>query len=374
MRRRITIAGLLALSLACSPSSTPIVKKGYAGKPPMGAPLLEAELPLGEWAWIPFDDAQCGDGSTTGLAVNRGSGSDLLVFFDGGGACWDYATCAAGAAVDKDYGQAKFQVEAQDFIPSSLTDRANLPPTLAGASIVFVPYCTGDVHGGDNVKEYGNAVFSETWHHVGHANVMAYLRRLAPTFPSPRKLMVAGSSAGGFGALLNYEAFRWYWPDAQGYLVDDSGPALVNGDVPADFRDAWYASWRLGEALDPVCLGCRTNFSEAFTELADLHPDDRIAFVSHVRDPVMSAFMILPTGFEDAVRRLETEVFARTANARVFYDDDGGTFDAHMLLTPQEPFTGSYVASHVEGVENLTLAEWLERMVSDDPAWATVMP
>jgi hypothetical protein len=201
--RRLVLASLAAALAACTPGSTPIEKKGYSGKPPLGTAIADAELPLDTWAWIPFDDAICGDGSTTGLAVNRGSGPDLLVFFDGGGASWAYATCAGGAAVDDHYGLDTWDAELSDYVPSSLTDRAHLPATLAGATIVFVPYCTGDVHGGSNVKDYGNVAFSETWNHMGHANVLGFLARLGPTFPSPRKLVVAGSSAGGFGALVN---------------------------------------------------------------------------------------------------------------------------------------------------------------------------
>lgn len=370
--RRTTLAVLVLLA-GCSPTPTPLVHQGYQGKPPLGAAIAEADMPLGSWAWIPFADTSCGDGSPAGLAVNRGSGPDLVVFFDGGGACWDYWSCASGTAMDKAYGPAQFEVERTDFIPSSFTDRSHLPAAIADATVVFLPYCTGDVHGGDNVKTYGNAVVSETWHHVGHANVMAFLARLGPTFPSPRKLVVAGSSAGGFGALVNYEALRWYWPDASGYLVDDSGPALVHNDVPADFRDAWYSSWGLASALDPICPDCRTDLSAAFTALATLHPRDRIAFVSHAQDPVMSAFMLVtPAGFETALRRLDSTVIAPLPRAHVFYDSDGGIADAHMLLTPLTPFAGDYVASHVEG--GISLEAWLGQMVSDDSAWASVLP
>jgi hypothetical protein len=368
MRTLLLAFAALAFA-ACAPNTTPIEKKGYQGKPPTGEAIPEQELPLEAWAWIPFDDARCGDGSSTGVAVSRGTGPDLLVFLDGGGACWSYATCALGTAVDASYGPAELDVELSDFVPSSLTDRSNLPPALAGATLVFVPYCTGDVHGGNNVMEYGGG---ETWNHVGHGNLLAYLARLAPTFPSPRRVVVAGSSAGGFGALLGYAAMRWYWPDAKGYLVDDSGPALVNNDIPADLRDSWYNAWRLGEALDPICVDCRWNFSAAFRELAAQFPDDRLALVSHLQDPVMSGFTLsTPSAFEAALRQLERDVFAPTTNARVFYDADGGA-DAHMLLTPVTPFAGSYVASHVEG--GLTLSEWLERMISDDPRWDSVLP
>ena len=372
---------LVAAASGCAPNATPVSKKGYAGKPPLGAPIVLTDFaPLdvdgapSNWRWIPFPDSTCGNGLTTGLAVDwlppaDGGTDDLLVFFDGGGACWNYATCAAGAAVDRGYDSAKFQVEARDYIPCSLTDRALLPPSLAGATIVFVPYCTGDVHGGDNVVEYGVWPDVITWRHKGHANVMAYLKRLGATFPNPGKVVVAGSSAGGFGALVNYEAFRWYWPDARGYLIDDSGPALVANDVPADFRQAWFANWRLGVATDPFCLDCRYDFSMAFTELSEMHPDDRLALVSYTQDTVMGPFMLdTGTQFETDVRQLESEVLRPTSNARAFYDDGGG----HMLLTPVGVCgAGSYVATHVTGAT--ALDAWLQAMVDDQP-WDSVLP
>ena len=129
------------------------------------------------------------------------------------------------------------------------------------------------------------------------------------------------------------------------------------------------------EALDPICVDCRTDLSAAYRELAELHPRDRLAFLSHAQDPVMTAFTFsgTPGAFEAALRTLEATAFAPTSNARVFYDSDGGALDAHMLLTPATPSgAASYVASHVEG--GVSLADWLERMVSDDPGWETVMP
>jgi hypothetical protein len=361
---------------------TPLVKKGYEGDPPIGTPIaldpadeLDADGDgQGDgWWWVPFDGATapeeravCANGSTTGLGVSPGTTGDLVVFLDGGGACWSYETCAAGAAVDRTYSEAKFLVELRDYVPCSLTARPNLPPSLAGATIVFVPYCTGDVHGGDRRADYGNAVFHQTWEHRGHANLRAYLRRLAATY-TPRRLVVAGSSAGGFGALVNYELFRWTWPDAEAFLVDDSGPALVADGVPAALRSAWYASWNLGPALDPWCEECREDLSAAFGALSAMHRDDRLALVSHEEDQVMSLFMLeTGSGFRSELLRLDRTVLAPSRGARAFLD--GGS--DHMLLTPVSTCgAGSYVASHDAG--GLGLGAWLEQMVSGDPAWGT---
>jgi hypothetical protein len=378
---RFAAAALVVLAAACDPLTTPVPGKGYGGEPPVGTPIVldpaaeldvDGDLAGDGWWWVPFDGetapeevATCADGSTTGLAISPGTSDDLLVFFDGGGACWSYETCILGTAVDRDYDVEKFKAEARDFVPCSLTSRALLPPALAGATVVFVPYCTGDVHGGDRVRDYGNSVFHETWQHRGHANVRAYLRRLAATY-APARLVVAGSSAGGFGALVNYELFRWTWPDARAYLVDDSGPALAGDEVPPQFRDNWYSAWNIGAALDPWCPGCRADLSAAFTVLADLHPDDRLALVSHEEDVVMSLFMLeTGAGFSAALGALEQAVL-RPSGVRAFLDAGS----EHMLLTPLTACeVGSYVADHAAG--GVGLDAWLEQMLSDDPAWST---
>jgi hypothetical protein len=359
---RHLLAGLAAAAAlaACAPNTTDRVKHEYAGAPPLGAPILDADLPLGAWTWVDFPDTSCGDGSPTGLGIDRGAGPDLLFFLDGGGACWSWETCAAGTAIDKSYGPSRFAAEVSASLPGSILDRAQLPPTLQDATLVFVPYCTGDVHGGDAVQTYTAPLASDTWHHVGHENLKAFLKRVGATWPAPRKVVVTGSSAGGFGALANYEAFRWYWPAAQGYLVDDSGPPLVGDDIPAGLRGAWYDAWNLGVALDAFCVDCRTDLSDAVAQLAQAHRGDRIAFLSHTSDQVMTWFLMQPTGFGAALARLEATRFAPTANARVFYT--AGT--QHMLL----PTVGA------QQTGTTTLGGWLEAMVSDSPSWATVVP
>jgi hypothetical protein len=359
MRTR-TAALLAVLAAACGPNTTPVTKKAYDGKPPLGAALSQAEAPAGTWSWVPFPDAICGDGSSTGLGVNPGTSGDLVVYFDGGGACWSYVTCeTVGTAIDRNYGKDKFDVEVGTYFPGSLMDRAALPPSLRDATLVFVPYCTGDVHGGDHVQTYSSPTATAEWHHVGHANVMRFLERLAPTWPSPARLVVAGSSAGGFGALANYEAFRWYWPDARSFLIDDSGPPLVGDDLSPSLRDAWYNAWHLGESLDPFCVACRTDMSAAIAAIAKAHRGDRIALLSHAQDATMSAFLEQPF-LADALHRLDAAVFAPTDNARMFLE----TGVDHMLL----PTIGA------ETSLGWTLSDWLEADVTGAAAWGDVIP
>jgi hypothetical protein len=49
--------------------------------------------PAGQWTWVPVEGSQCASGSTAGFAINPGTSTDLFLFLQGGGACWNTGTC-----------------------------------------------------------------------------------------------------------------------------------------------------------------------------------------------------------------------------------------------------------------------------------------
>jgi hypothetical protein len=119
---------------------------------------------------------------------------------------------------------------------------------------VFVPYCTGDLHAGNNVASYtGSSGPAQAYDHLGHANVLAFLPRITATWPAPRKLTIAGSDAGGYGALFNYATIRAGFHAGETYLIDDSGPPLPNGVIPSGQLALMFTNWNLGALLDPQC-------------------------------------------------------------------------------------------------------------------------
>ncbi len=402
------LAVVLLVAAGCGDSNHQGPAPGpYDGPPPMGAAILPNEgtaIPNAtEWTWIPFPDSLCNDAtqqvsgsyqfstSTTGLAISWGIGTDVVFFLQGGGACWDFVTCGGAKAygIEKTastgpFGPGEFATQLYNNIKyqNSWVRRANLPAALATATIVFIPYCTGDVHAGDAVTPYPPPQFLSllppiTWHHVGHANVMAFLKRLGPTFPNPGKVIVAGSSAGGFGALANYPAFRWYWPSAKSYLVDDSGPPLAGDAIPADTRAAWYTSWNMGASLDAFCPECRSDMSAGMRNLAATYKEDRIALLSHLRDAVIRAFFgtysysppsftpMDPAAFETALRSLGTDVMdPATTNAKYFFTlGDPRNPDGLGHPTLEDP---TVITTPSPGLE-----QWLELMLSDSTSWTS---
>ena len=228
----------------------------------------------------------CDDGSRTGVAVNPapgGGGGDLFIYFMGGGACWDASTCfVLNTSVHGPFGQAQWDGTGAPSVAHAL-DRARATNPFREASYVFVPYCTGDLHAGSNVATY-DVLGPRMFAHVGRRNVEALLPRLRATLPAPARVVIAGSSAGGFGATLNYDLFRRAYPAARAALVDDAGPFLEGDGIPADERAAWYANWHLGDVVDPLCADCRADLSRLYPALVAKHPQDRMALLTSLQD------------------------------------------------------------------------------------------
>jgi hypothetical protein len=350
---------LLAAALLTSMGLVACGKDSQGGSHPATSLAITGLTP-GRWTWVDFPDSSCGDGSPTGIAVQPGSG-DLLVFLDGGGACWSYETCFTSqlAATKGPFGADQFHLRSL-FFGGSVLDRTAPESPFAASTLVYVPYCTADVHSGSRVTTYddghGN---SAAVHHVGHTNLQAFVRRLAATFPTPTRVVLAGSSAGGFGALTAFADVRAAWHGAPAFLVDDSGPP-VPGITPSQ-RDAFFASWGLGAASDELCPGCRTDLTAIYGALAARFPDDRMALASSTADATISFFFSLSEpAFTAALTTVTSKTLPPLAPWRSFVVE--GT--SHTML--------GNVASHSAG--GVALAAFLEQMVSADPAWQSVGP
>ncbi len=364
---RILTAVLLLAACACgqtaakgAPDGGPDAGSGSGGD--AGSPITATP---GSWTWVDFPNSSCDDGTPTGVGVNTSaSSSNLLVFFNGGGACWDYQTCyQLNLAVHGPYGNAQFQQQFGGAGPAgSLLDRALANSPFADWNLVFVPYCTGDVHAGDNVITYTKGTISKVTHHTGHANLLAYLARLGATFAAPGKVVVSGSSAGGFGALLNYDSLRKAWPAASVYLIDDSGPVLEGNAIPAAIRAAWFSSWNLAGIVDPLCgAACHDDLSLAYPKLAQRYPNDRMSLLSFEQDQVIrSYFFLSATDFQTDLLALASDKFDPVSRWHYFFLSG----QSHTMLGGP--------ASHMQN--GVSLVTFLKQQVTDDPFWATQKP
>jgi hypothetical protein len=258
-----------------------------------GGPVWDGEplpdTPPGEWTWVAFPEAMCRDGSPTGIGVRRGSGDGLVMYFEGGGACFNALTCPPNPAKFDEGDFADWVGEGRLDVGLFATD-ADLNP-LGDWSFVYFPYCTGDVFAGnrpDQATEFGVHQF------VGHRNVTAFLERIVPTFAGVGQVLATGVSAGGFGAGFNYDRIAAAFPDARVTLLDDSAPPLGFGAAPLCLQQQWSDLWGFDDTLPAGCEGCFPSRGGGVINIgkyiADKHPDQRFGLVSSMADETIRLF------------------------------------------------------------------------------------
>jgi hypothetical protein len=327
-----------------------------------GTPITAA---AGQWTWVPFDDAFCGNGAATGIGINPSStGTRVLIYLEGGGACWDAETCytlMTSAYFTTGYTQADFTVESTDVtylaLPGGFFDRTAAANPFKDYSYVYVPYCTGDTFAGNNVTTLGTS----TAHFVGHANVTAFLDRLVPTFAGADRVILAGSSAGGYGALHNWWQTQQAFGSVRVDLLDDSGTNMPPDVLPVSNATltAQIAAWNLAATVPP-CAACATNPPAIWGFYAQAFPTHRAALLSYTQDSVLPSFMGITTAqFTMGLDELVASDITPNANEKAFLLGAAG----HVLF-----FDPLLTQSGV------TVQQFVTQMVTDSAAWATVMP
>jgi hypothetical protein len=324
--------------------------------PPSKCDGPKIDAPKETWAWVPFEAARCGRGTSAGIGINISSKSKkLLIFMMGGGGCYDAASCAAGKAANLDgYDASKLGKELAMFQAGSIVDRTAPQNPFRDYSFVFVPYCTGDFHTGDRVSDYGV-------HHTGYGNMKKYLAAVVPTFCDVDQVVLTGASAGGFGATFNYAQVR----DAFGTrvdLIDDSGPYLRPPYMGPSWQTKLRAAWGFVPNLPAGCSGCETEWHNLYPHLAKTYPDARLSLVMAKMDYSIGTFFGMdPWGMAKGVDDLADAVLTSLPNFRVF-----------LLNSNQHVWTNQNLAAVSSG--GTTLSAFLTRQVGDDAAWANVRP
>src|SRR5215207_5983614 len=151
------------------------------------------------WTRIePGGDTKCALDTPYAFWVRPGAVNKLLVYFQGGGACWDATTCAPGGGYYDDEVTPEDSPENYKFGIFELNNSEN---PFKDYNIVFVPSCTGDVHWGNSVKTYHGAdVQAFTIHHKGFVNGSAALEWAYANIASPESVFVTGGSGGSVGS------------------------------------------------------------------------------------------------------------------------------------------------------------------------------
>lgn len=294
--------------------------------------LPDPAIPYYAWYEVVLPEssgASCGNGTPLRFYVNRAQSDNMLYMMQPGGACWNYATCSETATSGPEAGLGAFN---HDGIPhnymngtasqslmssflSPLMIRMDFAHRLVGEpkvetqdwTQVFVPYCTGDIHMGSAVRTYTSPTGEwRVQHYNGLRNAQAVAQWLVDHgLARPNRLLVYGTSAGGYGSLANYAMLRnTLQPQAHSSLLDDAGTVF---NTPFDADPALHPSvglyskvrteWGMDAPDGMITINSKlsphfdpNNMGSAYAALSRTFPHDRFGYTTYQRDEIMAAY------------------------------------------------------------------------------------
>ncbi len=331
--------------------------------------LAAGDLPsvksLGD-SWNAIDtDGVCSTGTPYKFFVRPvPSSQKLMMFFNGGGACWFGQQCDLNAKptthtpfadMDQNNPEKKDGIFKLDHEGNPFSDY----------NIVFLPYCTGDVHIGGGAKTYiytndtGAEVTVEV-QHSGFSNSMTVLDWTFENFSTPENVVVAGDSAGAVGASFYAGIVAEKYTSAPVVLLADAAGGYNSKNLPKTFE-----SWDTASILPkwPMYEG-ETNetltFEDFYIAGANHATNLTIAQYNAANDETQKNFTLLlgdaPDSFSIPQRILHHYAEIEDAVSTFYtYTASGST---HTILG-----TPNFYTYEVEGVK---FSDWLTGLVAGE--------
>ncbi|MFT5897043.1 MAG: glyoxylase-like metal-dependent hydrolase (beta-lactamase superfamily II) [bacterium] len=334
MRSRPILICFLALGLfACSDQNveTPLFKE-------IPAPLVSGISQLAD-GWNEFNpggETSCSDGTPYKFFVRAGNPEKLMVYMQGGGACWMRSNC------DPEM-EPTYNIRIGDeFKPSvfGIFNFDNPDNPFTDYSIVMAPYCSGDVHLGQSDTVYPAVTQGQqplTIRHRGRANMAAVLDWTFKNVRSPADVFVTGSSAGSIPSPFYASLIADRYPTAEVIQLGDGSGGYRRLNNESRQHEHWgtfdFITQEKGfEKLDSATF----NYEKLYIAAAQAHPEIQFSEYDAAEDAVQKRFLALSGAKDvklfDALKANHADIKAEAAKFNTFIA--GG--ESHtILLRPQ---------------------------------------
>jgi hypothetical protein len=327
----------------------------------------------------------CKDSTAYSYFVKRGTNNKLLVYYQGGGACWENLTCSVGIC-DANVNPAGS--DNPNNVHSGFADYANPLNPFRDWNVVFVPYCSCDIHFGDSAHDYAGPLPTIHVEHRGYANSRVVEKFAREHFLEPDQVFVTGSSAGAYGAWFNAPLHERIWPSSSFQVLADAG----NGVVTTDFLTNEFPNWNFAGNLPTDIPGLADTLTNGtgipgYTKImADYFPETRWAHYATAFDGGTGG----QTGFYNVMLNGNDPI------AAVSWWNGSCAFNAQMRLQAQDTYTTLSGAGHHNNYRYYIgtgsrhtmwgsnkvytdttggvplLLDWVNGMLDGTPAWVNV--
>jgi len=323
-----------------------------------------------QYTYDPASGPRCLRGGTYHSAVRKTDSDELFIYLNGGGACWqEFCMAVTQAAV----GIPDFQI----------LDNKNPNNPLKDWNLSYLPYCDGSLFAGEAEYDDDGDGKIDRYHH-GIRNLTAGLEVTRRNFPAPKRIFLAGSSAGGWGTIMATPLVRIFYPDVPIYIFSDSGSGVANGNDPG-FLTMLLNEFNIMRFIPQSCQDCIANghLTKVIAWALERDPKLKIGIFSSYQDKIYSMFFFGIPGaqFEAQLKEefayLNGEFPKRAKgfliagdmhttlglDVSVFMDNLGSTV-SEDLITQIVTLGGLDTAQN-----GVTIAEWIRRMLYDESHW-----
>jgi len=249
----------------------------------------------------------CSEGTPYHFFVKKGTVNKLVMYYQGGGACWNALTCGVIGTFDKsvipngtcaggsndgelcdtvadcpDQGGGTSCNPGSDNPNHTTTgfgDINNPNNPIKDWNIVFVSYCTGDIHFGDSTQAYHFGPNTYPIEHKGWANARTAEKWAREHFLNPDEVFVTGSSAGAYGAFFNAPLHHFVWPESKFTVLADAGNGIITPAFLTGGPAGGFPAWNFVSHLPTNIPGVEESITDgtgipAYTKaVADFFPD-----------------------------------------------------------------------------------------------------
>lgn len=235
--------------------------------------------------------------------------SKLMIFFQGGGACIDKYTCNFALQCSL-ASSATFSVSATAS-SAGVLDRSLEGNMFNDWNIVFIPYCTGDLHAGNRVeaayesgieKLLGNTQCigqNKAMNMNGYNNTQSALKWALANYPDPEHIVIGGESAGSLAA----QAYSAYVADLWAVesksikyqvLADSYVGVFPEEDTPAgvilDYYGVCDVDFGAPEDVVGACQAQTLTVTQLMSSLLEQIPSSDWLFIDSKADTTQRTF------------------------------------------------------------------------------------
>lgn len=309
-------------------------------------PMSSTEVSPGlvEHVFEGVDAPICYTGNQFSMLTREGSGNRLLIFLQGGGLCAP-DNCAA----------IEFGIP---LIPFGILSPSSSQNPAHDYDLGYVPYCDGSMMMGDReVDSDGDGINDRFFR--GVRNLSASLDVIHGVFPQPERIVLAGNSAGGFAVHPALPLVRKLYPDVPIDVINDSGVGVLDPGGMDLLNDYWNSA-AFFPADCPTCIGEDGNLTDYHRYQLAEDPNVRLAYISAKQDATIAL------GLAGGGPSLETQLIEAAAELQAAFPERFGSLiadgDGHTFL----------VSDFNYAIGSTTVRQWVEDLLTEDPAWTSV--